>query len=62
MTGMALRGAESVIDGEPVAADQMGDDRVAVADLFAVVDDIGKLPARRLRGVEDVLMDERQAS
>lgn len=36
----------------------MGDDRVAVADRLAVINHIGQLSARRLRGIEDVLMNE----
>jgi hypothetical protein len=39
----------------------MGDDGVAVADRFATVDDVGKLAARRLRGIEDVFVLERRA-
>ena len=51
--------AESI---DRLLADEMSDDRLAVADRFAVVNDVGKLPARRRRGVEDVLVDERHAS
>ena len=36
----------------------MGDYDFAVADRLAVVDDIGKLPARRRRRIENVLMRE----
>ena len=39
----------------------MGDDGLAVADGFAVVDDIGQLPARRLRRIENMLVRERHA-
>src|ERR1700730_12940034 len=39
----------------------MRDDRLAVANRLAVIDDIRKLPARRPGGVEDMLMDERHA-
>ena len=45
----------------PVFGDDVGDDGLAVADGFAVVDDIGQLPARRLRRIEDMLMRERHA-
>ena len=38
----------------------MGDDRLAVADGFATVDDVGKLAARRPRCVEKMFMDEGQ--
>ena len=44
-----------------VLADHIGDDGLAVADRVAAVDDVGKLAARRLRGVEDVLVRERHA-
>src|SRR5215204_6980818 len=37
----------------------MGDDGVAIADNLAVVVDVGKLSARCVRCVEDVLMRER---
>jgi hypothetical protein len=36
----------------------MRDDGRAVADPLAAVDDVGKLAARRLRGVENVLVPE----
>src|SRR5579862_6757709 len=39
----------------------MGDDGLAVANGFAVVDDIGQLPARRLRRIENMLVRERHA-
>src|SRR5215469_12494714 len=58
---VALARAQRRIDLQPVFADQMGDDGLAVADGLAVVDDIGKLPARRSRRVEKVLMYERQS-
>ena len=41
---------------EAVFAGEIVEDRLAVADGVAVVDDVGQLPARRLRGVEDVLV------
>src|SRR5271156_3993495 len=40
----------------------MGNDGLAVADRIAVIDDVGKLPTRRRRCVENVFMRERQAS
>ena len=58
---VALPRAERLVDVEPVFGDEMGDDGFAVADRFAVVDNVGKLPARRRRGVENVLMRERHA-
>src|SRR5580658_3943553 len=39
----------------------MGNDGLAVAGRIAVIDDVGKLPTRRRRCVENVLMHERQA-
>ena len=42
-------------------ADETGEDGFAVADRFAVVDKVGKLPPRRRRCVEDVLVGERHA-
>src|SRR5271155_4293395 len=62
MVHVALCGGKPVIDGQTVFADEVRDDRVAVADRLAVVDDVGKLPARGGRGVEDVLMGEWHAS
>ena len=38
--------------------DQVSDDGLAVADYLAVVDDVGKLAARRFRHVEDVIVLE----
>lgn len=42
-----MRGGQPIVDGEAVLAREVRDDRVAVADRFAVVVDIGKLAARR---------------
>ncbi len=61
MAQVAFALPERGIDAERVFADQVGDDGFAVADRLAVVDDVGKLAARRRRGVEDVLVHERQA-
>ena len=41
--------------------DDMGDDGLAVADRLAVVDEIRKLPARRRRRIENMLVRERHA-
>ena len=49
-----MRGGQPIVDGEAVFAREVRDDRVAVADRFAVVVDIGKLAARRGGSVEDV--------
>ena len=46
---------QAVFSGEIV------EDGPAVADGVVAVDDVGQLPARRLRGVEDVLVGERHA-
>jgi hypothetical protein len=40
----------------------MGNDGLAVAERIAVIDDVGKLPTRRRRCVENVFMHERQAN
>ena len=48
------------IDFKAVFLDEMSDDRVAVADLRIIVHDIRKLAARRVLGVKDMLMPERQ--
>ncbi len=61
MAGVALRGGQRGIDRQTVFAGQMRDDRATVADGLAVVDDVGKLPARRARGIEYMMMRERQA-
>ena len=59
---VALRRATSAWSMcQPVFGDEMGDDGFAVADRFAVVDNVGKLPPRRRRCVEDVLVGERHA-
>ena len=39
----------------------MRDDDLAVADRLAVIDNVGQLPARRARSVENVLVRERHA-
>ena len=54
-------GGERRVDGQALFAIEVGDDRLAVADRLAIVNDVGKLPARRRRGVEDVLVNERHA-
>jgi hypothetical protein len=52
---------QPVVDRQAILAGEMLDDGVAVADRLAVVDDVGKLTARCGRGIEDVLVRERQA-
>ena len=42
--GVTLRGGQPVVDGEVVFAREVRDDRVAVADRLAVVDDKGSWP------------------
>ena len=44
-----------------IFADEMDEDGLAVADRLAVIDDVGQLPARRLRRIENMLMHERHA-
>ena len=57
----ALRGRQRRIDGQSVFLADILKDGLAVADRVAAVDDIGKLAARRFRGVEDMLVLERHA-
>ena len=58
---VALRRRQRGIDREPVFLRDMSEDALAVADGVVAVDDIGKLAARRLRGVENMLVPERHA-
>jgi hypothetical protein len=55
---IALSRCQALVDRQTILADQMRDDRLAVPDRLAVIDDVGKLSARRRRRVEDVLMRE----
>ena len=55
---VALSRAQRGVDRQSIFADQMGDDGVAVADGLALVDDIGKLTARRPGCIEQMLMNE----
>jgi hypothetical protein len=57
---IALARAERRIERQLVLLREMGVDGLAVADSLAIVDDIGQLPARRRRGIEDMLMREGQ--
>ena len=59
MVEIALGGRELGVDGEVASGDEVGDDRVAVADAVLAVDDVGQLAARRGAGVEDVAVAER---
>ena len=61
VTVVALLLVERGIDGQPIFAGQVGNDVLAVADRHAIVGDVGKLSARRRRGIEYVLMGEGQA-
>jgi hypothetical protein len=61
MVGIALGAGQPLIDRQPIFANEVGDDGVTVADRLAVVDDVGQLAARRRRGVENVLVPERDA-
>src|SRR5262245_23153859 len=47
------------LHGDAILPGEKGEDGLAVADGLAVIDDVGQLPARRLRCIEDVLMRER---
>jgi hypothetical protein len=55
---MGSTAAESGVDQQAVLGDDMGDDSVAVADRLTIVDDIGQLPARCGRCIENVLLPE----
>ena len=57
----ALRRRQRRIDGQVVFLADVAEDGLAVADRVAAVDDVGKLAARRFRGVEDMLVGERYA-
>jgi hypothetical protein len=56
MIKIALRCRQSIIEGQMILAGKIGDNSIAVADRFAVVDDVGKLSARRRRRIENVRM------
>ena len=60
--GIALRRRERRVNCEPIFADEVGNDRLAVPDRLVAVNDVGKLPARSGRGIEDVLVSEGHAS
>jgi hypothetical protein len=60
MTGDLLRTGQAIVDSETVLPDEMRDDRVAVADMFTIIDDVGQLPARCRFRIEHVLMSKRQ--
>ena len=53
---------QCLVDSKVVTRNQMADDRVAVADGCVAVYQIGKLPARRFRRVEDMFMAKGQAA
>src|SRR5262245_39168494 len=53
---IALRLGELGVERQAMLADEMGEDGFAVADDLPVVDDVGKLAARGMRGVDDVLV------
>ena len=59
---IALRLGELGVDRQAMLADEMGEDGLAVADDLAVVDDVGELAARGMRGVDDVLVTEGNAA
>ena len=61
MVGIALGAGQLRIDRQPVLIDEVGDNGIAVADRLAVIDDVRQLAARRRRGVENVLVPERDA-
>ena len=51
-----MRLGERGVERQAMLADEMGEDGFAVADDLAVLDDVGKLAARGMRGVDDVLV------
>jgi hypothetical protein len=59
---IALGLAERGVDRQAMLSDEMREDGLAVADDLAIVVDVGELTARSMRGVDDVLVTERNAS
>ena len=62
MTRGPLQSRQGTVDREMILLDEMSDDRVAVADMLAVVDDIGQLAARGGFRVENMLMPGSQVA
>ena len=58
MARVTLRAGQTIINGKVIFANKTRNDGVAVADRLSIVNDVGKLPAGRGRGIEDVLMGE----
>jgi len=61
MVDIAFRAGQFRVDRQPVLRDEMGDDGITVANRLSPIDDVGQLAARRRRGVENVLVPERDA-
>jgi hypothetical protein len=61
MVGIAFRVGQFRVDRQSILGDEMGDDGVTVPDSLFLIDDIGQLAARGRRGVENVLVLERDA-
>jgi len=58
MVRIALARRQTIIDRKRIARDQMGDDRVAIADGFIAVLEIGQLLARCILRIENMLVPE----
>ena len=61
MRAIVLRSSQPGIDGQAVAADEVRDDRVAVPERFAIIDDVRQLLSRCMRCVKGMPMNERHA-
>ncbi len=58
MVLIVLARRQTIIDRKRIARDQMGDDRVAIADGFIAVLEIGQLLARCILRIENMLVPE----
>src|SRR5262249_18974564 len=61
-TRVALRHSQCRVDRQVVLADEMLNDGLTVADRLYVVDDVGQLPARSRRSIENMLMPKRHSN
>jgi hypothetical protein len=59
---VALLRGQSSIERQPIFLRQKGDNRFAVADRLAVIDDVRQLAAWRVRRIDDVLVAEGQTA
>jgi hypothetical protein len=58
---VALGLGQGAVDRQAIFAREMSDDRVAVSDMFAIVDDVGQLAARRRLRIENMFVPEGQS-